>query len=188
MILFLTILKRTFPLKELQISSLLCFYNQYLFLFISFKPHLPVCKWSTVIVTSQQGAHKLEQNKTILRYSWRKRKGVFSLSFLLEGVIHLHYFCPILILRGATEVYEHDRNDVLRNPSRQLITTNWEIRCFQSLVIKKKKHIYFSDHTEKSESSKLEAIFKWAYMSLHSTVNIKVCPTWAFCGTFIIPS
>lgn len=52
---------------------------------------------------------------------------MFSLSSLLEGVVHLDYFCPIYTLQGATEVCEHDRNYVSQNPSRQLITTDWEI-------------------------------------------------------------
>lgn len=54
-------------------------------------------------------------------------------------VIHLDCFCPMHTLQGATEFCEYDRNDVSQNSSKQLITTNFEIWCFKSLMIRKKK-------------------------------------------------
>lgn len=101
-----------------------------------------------VILTSQQGAHKLEEDKNKLRYSWRKKKGMFSLSLFLEGVTQSEYFYPIHTLQRAIEVYKRHTNDVSLNPSRQLITTSWEIWAFKSLMVRKRKNIFLRSYRE----------------------------------------
>lgn len=82
------------------------------------------------------------QNQTEV-FMKKKTKGMFSLSIILEGVILF-----LLNTYPPRSHHKHDKNYAFWNPSRQLITSNCEIWCFVSLMIRKKEKILLRSHRE----------------------------------------